>query len=193
MKRVLPFSTSTPLSPSFFPKTLLLSFFHIHRILSKKKNLNTCSKESAQNIINPFTALITESVVNFQPRLHVLRRRVLRRVKERESARKRNRRGKPLGPREKKKKEKRSRIVPNSPFCLRRKRRIAFVSPISERSRRLFIFFWKEGSFSSKSAGNVRSSHGTLWKNARFALTTIGGGWSVPPPLNPGIPRRRYC
>ena len=104
MKRVLPFSTSTPLSPSFFPKTLLLSFFHIHRILStKKKNLNTCSKESAQNIINPFTALIIESVVNFQPRLHVLRR-VLRRVKERESARKRNRRGKPLGPKRKKKK-----------------------------------------------------------------------------------------
>jgi hypothetical protein len=65
--------------------------------------------------------------------------------------------------------------------------------PISERSRRLFIFFWKEGSFSSKSAGNVRSSHGILWKNARFALTTIGGGWSVPPPLHPGIPRRRYC
>ena len=105
MKRVLPFSTSTPLSPSFFPKTLLLSFFHIHRILSKKKNLNTCSKESAQNIINPFTALITESVVNFQPRLHVLRRRVLRRVKERESARKRNHRGKPLGEKEKKRRE----------------------------------------------------------------------------------------
>ena len=112
MKRVLPFSTSTPLSPSFFPKTLLLSFFHIHRILSKKKNLNTCSKESAQNIINPFTALIIESVVNFQPRLHVLRR-VLRRVKERESARKRNRRGKPLGPK-RKKKEKRSQIVPSA-------------------------------------------------------------------------------
>ena len=65
--------------------------------------------------------------------------------------------------------------------------------PLSERRRRLFIFFWKEGSFSSKSAGNVRSSHGTLWKNARFALTTIGGGWSVPPPLHPEIPRRRYC
>ena len=180
MKRVLPFSTSTPLSPSFCPKTLLLSFafFTSKNSLHKKKNLNTCSKESAQNIINPFTALIIESVVNFQPRLHVLRR-VLRRVKERESARKRNRRGKPLGPRAKKKKEKKSRIVPNSPFCLRRKRRIAFVSPISERSRRLFIFFWKEGSFSSK--------------NARFALTTIGGGWSVPPPLHPGIPRRRYC
>jgi hypothetical protein len=106
MKRVLPFSTSTPLSPSFCPKTLLLSFafFTNKRILStKKRDLNTCSKESAQNIINPFTALITESVVNFQPRLHVLRR-VLRRVKERESARKRNRRGKPLGPKRKKKK-----------------------------------------------------------------------------------------
>lgn len=190
MKRVLPFSTSTPLSPSFCPKTLLLSFafFTSKNSLHKKKNLNTCSKESAQNIINPFTALITESVVNFQPRLHVLRRRVLRRVKERESARKRNRRGKPLG--RKRKKKKRSQIVPSA---RRRKRRIAFVSPISERSRRLFIFFWKEGSFSSKSAGNVRSSHGTLWKNARFALTTIGGGWSVPPPLHPGIPRRRYC
>ena len=55
----------------------------------------------------------------------------------------------------KKKKEEKS----NSPFCLRRKRRIAFVSPISERSRRLFIFFGRKGSFSSKSAGNVRSSH----------------------------------
>ena len=83
----------------FPPHTSLLCKKILHNkknSLYKKKNLNTCSKESAQNIINPFTALITESVVNFQPRLHVLRR-VLRRVKERESARKRNRRGKPLG------------------------------------------------------------------------------------------------
>jgi len=77
----------------FPPHTSLLCKKILHNkknSLYKKKNLNTCSKESAQNIINPFTALVIESVVNLQPRLHVLRR-VLRRVKERESARKRNR------------------------------------------------------------------------------------------------------
>ena len=110
MKRVLPFSPAHPSPPSFCPKTLLFSFAFFTNNkefspLKKKRDLNTCSKESAQNIINPFTALITESVVNFQPRLHVLRRRVLRRVKERESARKRNRRGKPLGEKEKKRRE----------------------------------------------------------------------------------------
>ena len=109
------FHQHTPLPPSFCPKTLLFSFafFTNNKEFSpqKKGGLNTCSKESAQNIINPFTALITESVVNFQPRLHVLRR-VLRRVKERESARKRNRRGKPLG--WKRKKKKRSQIVPSA-------------------------------------------------------------------------------
>ena len=97
MKRVYLFHQHTPLPPSFCPKTLLFSSQTKNSLKKKKEDLNTCSKESAQNIINPFTALITESVVNFQPRLHVLRRRVLRRVKERESARKRNRRGKPLG------------------------------------------------------------------------------------------------
>jgi hypothetical protein len=117
-----------------------------------------------------------------------LRRRVLRRVKERESARKRNRRGKPLG--RKRKKKKRSQIVPSA---RRRKRRIAFVSLFLREVDVFSFFFGRKGSFSSKSAGNVRSSHGTRWKNARFALTTIGGGWSVPPPLHPGIPRRRYC
>ena len=114
MKRVLPFST-TPLSLLSVQKLLLsFAFFTNNKEFSpqKKEDLNTCSKESAQNIINPFTALITESVVNFQPRLHVLRRRVLRRVKERESARKRNRRGKPLG--RKRKKKKRSQIVPSA-------------------------------------------------------------------------------
>ena len=129
MKRVLPSTT-----------ILCCAFFTTKNSLYKKKNLNTCSKESAQNIINPFTALVIESVVNFQPRLHVLRR-VLRRVKERESARKRNRRGKPLG-REKKRKESLLQKS-NSPPEERRKRRIVFVSPISERIRRLFIFFWK--------------------------------------------------
>jgi hypothetical protein len=89
----------------------------------------------------------------------------------------------------KKKKEEKS----NSPFCLRRKRRIAFVSLFLREVDVFSFFFGRKGSFSSKSAGNVRSSHGTRWKNARFALTTIGGGWSVPPPLHPGIPRRRYC
>ena len=108
MKRVLPFSTSIPTSPLLSVQKLFFCLLHSSQtkknsLHTKKEDLNTCSKESAQNIINPFTALITESVVNFQPRLHVLRR-VLRRVKERESARKRNRRGKPLGPKRKKKK-----------------------------------------------------------------------------------------
>ena len=55
----------------------------------------------------------------------------------------------------KKKKEEKS----NSPFCPEEEEEDRVCLPISERSRRLFIFFWKEGSFSSKSAGNVRSSH----------------------------------
>jgi hypothetical protein len=141
MKRVLPFSTSTPLSPLLSVQKLFFFLLHSSQttknsLHKKKEDLNTCSKESAQNIINPFTALITESVVNFQPRLHVLRRRVLRRVKERESARKRNRRGKPLG--RKRKKKKRSQIVPSA---RRRKRRIAFVS-LFLREVDVFSFFF---------------------------------------------------
>lgn len=141
MKRVLPFSPAHP-SPPFFLSKNFFCLLHSSQttknsLHKKKRDLNTCSKESAHNIINPFTALITESVVNFQPRLHVLRRRVLRRVKERESARKRNRRGKPLGEKEKRKKEEKS----NSPFCLRRKRRIAFVS-LFLREVDVFSFFF---------------------------------------------------
>ena len=83
-----------------------------------------------------------------------------------------------------KKKEKRSQIVPPEEE--------EEDKDVLERELDVFSFFLEGRFFLHKKCGKRLVV--AQFENALvFALTTIGGGWSVPPPLHPGIPRRRYC